>query len=520
MGIRNRERRKARQKARTERGRAQSGRSAAGGETDSARGLFNGGRPAYGTLPEIVDQLIGAAVNARLREDADQFTNCVQALVGVPQEARGRQVVNRCLLAWFDRVVEAAWQRGWQPVDVHRIVGRRASARHARLAVDAMAAEMRRYAAATVDERWQAQLRGLGATVWWERDEEWLDRWGHRESLDRSQTLADAVELLAVVHSLPPLESLCPPPGSARRDTTSGAASGGRTTAGDRSSSGARASSSSSGARAASGGRRASGAGRSTGTATGATDAGPTSVGATAAGGSDRRMLDRVRALLAKAESTEFAEEAEALTAKAQQLMARHSIDEALLAAGQGARETPAGRRVGIDNPYEIAKASLLDVVSDANRCRTVWSKSLGFATVIGFEPDLDAVELLYTSLLVQATTAMMRAGSRQDGAGRSRTRSFRQSFLASFATRIGQRLSAASEQAHAEAAAETGDGRLLPVLAARTDSVREATESMFPQIVAQAVRATDPEGWASGRAAADLATLHTRDEVTADRSG
>ncbi|NEA40757.1 DUF2786 domain-containing protein, partial [Streptomyces sp. SID11385] len=42
------------------------------------------------------------------------------------------------------------------------------------------------------------------------------------------------------------------------------------------------------------------------------------------------RMLTRIRALLAKAEATGFPEEAEALTTKAQELMARHSIDEAL----------------------------------------------------------------------------------------------------------------------------------------------------------------------------------------------
>ena len=49
-------------------------------------------------------------------------------------------------------------------------------------------------------------------------------------------------------------------------------------------------------------------------------------------------MLDKVRALLAKAESTEFPEEAGALTSRAQQLMARYSIDHALLAAQTGSR--------------------------------------------------------------------------------------------------------------------------------------------------------------------------------------
>jgi hypothetical protein len=41
----------------------------------------------------------------------------------------------------------------------------------------------------------------------------------------------------------------------------------------------------------------------------------------------DQRMLDRVRALLAKAESTDFPQEADAFTARAQELMARHRID-------------------------------------------------------------------------------------------------------------------------------------------------------------------------------------------------
>ncbi|SCF93886.1 Protein of unknown function, partial [Streptomyces sp. Ncost-T6T-2b] len=55
------------------------------------------------------------------------------------------------------------------------------------------------------------------------------------------------------------------------------------------------------------------------------------------------RMLTRIRALLAKAEATGFPEEAEALTTKAQELMARHTIDEALLAARTQSRDDPGG---------------------------------------------------------------------------------------------------------------------------------------------------------------------------------
>lgn len=167
----------------------------------------------------------------------------------------------------------------------------------------------------------------------------------------------------------------------------------------------------------------------------------------------ESRMLPRIRALLAKAEATGFPEEAEALSAKAQELMARHSIDEALLAAGAPAADAPRACRLGVEAPYEEAKAVLLHAVADANRCRAVWNEALGFSTVVGFEPDLEAVELLYTSLLVQATTAMTKAEAAQRAKGRKRTKTFRQSFLAAYAHKTGIRLAAA-----AAAAAETAD--------------------------------------------------------------
>ena len=173
----------------------------------------------------------------------------------------------------------------------------------------------------------------------------------------------------------------------------------------------------------------------------------------------DERLLGKIRALLAKAEATEFAEEAEALSARAQELMAKYSIDHALLAAETGRRRTPGGRRIAVDNPYEAPKASLLQTVAQANRCRVVWSKELGLVTVIGFPADLDAVELLFTSLLVQANSAMLRAGAKRDAYGRSRTRAFRQSFLVSYAIRIGERLSEATGHAEQQAAAEQGRG-------------------------------------------------------------
>ena len=328
--------------------------------------------------------------------------------------------------------------------------------------VDLIAGEMSGYAAAAVDERWAAQLRVLEATVWWDREDHYVRMWGEREAVDRSAVIGCALDVLCLLDTLPEIPKLLPLPGAARPGNRETAVRGGRP--------------------------------------------------------GEQRMLDRVRALLAKAESTTFPEEAEAFTAKAQELMARHSIDEALLAARTGSRDEPAGRRVGIDNPYEAPKVLLLDAVAEANRCRSVWSKQFGFVTVLGYSSDLDAVELLYTSLLVQATAAMVKAGSRRDWSGRSSTRSFRQSFLTAYAHRIGERLAAATQDASREATEQAGRDRLLPVLAARDDAVHEAVETLFPGLSTHSVAVRNLEGWASGMAAADRASLHAGRTVAGPR--
>ncbi|MGW4020811.1 DUF2786 domain-containing protein [Streptomyces sp. NPDC005009] len=218
----------------------------------------------------------------------------------------------------------------------------------------------------------------------------------------------------------------------------------------------------------------------------------------------ESRVLGRIRALLAKAEATGFPDEAEALSAKAQELMARHSVDEALLAAREPSAATPGACRIGVEPPYEQAKAVLLDAVAGANHCRAVWNEPLGFSTVVGFASDLEAVELLYTSLLVQATTAMTRAEAAQRAGGRKRTKTFRQSFLAAYAHRVGTRLAAVAET-------QVSDD-LLPVLASRAVAVTERTDRLFPETTTTRLRGvSDAAGWEEGARAADDAQVRAR---------
>src|ERR1700721_1050685 len=78
-------------------------------------------------------------------------------------------------------------------------------------------------------------------------------------------------------------------------------------------------------------------------------------------------LLDRVRKLLAKAEAEGVTPpEAEALTAKAAELMARYGIDRARLAAARPDTDRPGSRVIDIDNPWGHA--------SMCSATRRIWS--------------------------------------------------------------------------------------------------------------------------------------------------
>ncbi|WP_416954296.1 DUF2786 domain-containing protein [Nocardioides sp. T5] len=219
--------------------------------------------------------------------------------------------------------------------------------------------------------------------------------------------------------------------------------------------------------------------------------------------GPEHPKLARVRALLAKAESTEFDEEAETLSAKAQELISRYALDRLLEEGPARGHSDLQVRRLWLDRPYVRAKTLLVSAVASANRCRAAGADQLGFSVVIGSAADLDAVELLVTSLLVQADAAMLRHGRRTSASGTTRTKSFRQAFLTAYALRIADRL----ERANAEAARAAG-ADLLPVLRSQEAKVAEEFLRLVPHSVGRSTTVSNSEGWTAGLAAADLAQL------------
>ncbi|ANS79460.1 hypothetical protein SGUI_2064 [Serinicoccus hydrothermalis] len=377
----------------------------------------------------------------------------------------------RARCAQLAEMLGELWRRGWEPADLHGWASRQRHGLFVAVLDDAMAADLAAHARVTVEERWFDQLAEIGAGVWWDRGTDHLsararDDPGGWVVVDRTATV-----LLQLLRLLPALEQIAAPPGEAREQATS------------------------------------------------ASDV-------------DQKLLTKVRLLLAKAESTDFEEEADTFTAAAQKLMARHSIDRAMMDAAERVEERAQGRggptatRLGVDRPYDRPKFVLLASIAEANRCRAVWNQGIGRATVVGFPVDLRAVELLYASLLVQATSAMQAEGPRRSAHGGSRTRSFRSSFLTGFAYRVGERLEQAAEEEKGEAAgsleshvtgtSRDGDTGARPgvalVLARRERKVDAAVTERFPHLGTVRSRATwDGEGYRSGRAAAERAHLGDR---------
>ncbi len=85
-------------------------------------------------------------------------------------------------------------------------------------------------------------------------------------------------------------------------------------------------------------------------------------------------QMDRIRRLLAKAESTTYPEEAEALLGKVAELASKFSLTDAEIWAGTSSsgRDSPIHRSISIPGPYAARKASLVGAVAESQGCKAV----------------------------------------------------------------------------------------------------------------------------------------------------
>lgn len=205
--------------------------------------------------------------------------------------------------------------------------------------------------------------------------------------------------------------------------------------------------------------------------------------------------LATIRGLLAKAEATEFPAEAEAFTAKAAELMSRYAIDEAAVWAADRSSGSPTDRMINLHRPYLAQKAVLVAEVAAVFGCQAIRmmvgaSSPTELVSVVGYGSDLDVVEAMVTSLLVQAATAMV--VDQPSGLTSSGAASFRRSHLMGFIETATSRLKEQhrSSIAEREAQRRTGAGpsgeaspSMAVVLADRGAEVTSEFRRRFPHI-------------------------------------
>jgi hypothetical protein len=220
-------------------------------------------------------------------------------------------------------------------------------------------------------------------------------------------------------------------------------------------------------------------------------------------------MLDKVRKLLAKAEDPACtAEEAAAFTDKAAELIAKYGVDRALLAARDPATDAVADRVVEIVPPYARDKVNLLTGVAAALRCRSVLRQDGGRVLPVhmfGFGSDLERVELLFTSLLVQAAYGMAAAVA----PAHENLAAFRRSWLTGFSGTVTYRLRETEQRAAAGPRDEPVPGSSVAlVLADRSDRVRRRVAEVYPRLEPIGRRRLTGSGLRDGMAAGRRADL------------
>lgn len=204
---------------------------------------------------------------------------------------------------------------------------------------------------------------------------------------------------------------------------------------------------------------------------------------------SDTKWLNRIRALLAKAEDPAATpEEAETFLAKATELIAKFGIDQALLAAKEPERDHVGDRIVVVHAPYARHTIRFLNAIAEALGVRGIRRRSTAKGTeelhLFGMKSDLARVDLLFTSLLVQSANAMAYAFDRDQKAW-GNSRKWKSDFIEGFTSVVRQRLTEAEQRAQRQAQQERTDGgpSVALVLVSRMEMVDRRVGEVYANL-------------------------------------
>lgn len=221
--------------------------------------------------------------------------------------------------------------------------------------------------------------------------------------------------------------------------------------------------------------------------------------------------LRKIQSLLAYAsdDSTPYDAEKQSAMELAEKLMARYGVEQAHLAAAGAIIDEIEWRKVILDSPYSVDRAHLLHCIATPLRCKAIRFRGAGYAMVVGYRSDLDRVEMLYTNLLVQAFSQLIRLRP-DDTAFRTgeSTTAYRKSWLSGFSNAVFARLTEAETRAVQDnpGGVDSAPGTAL-VLRDRNAEVDRFYLDAFPNRI-KSIRRLNGSGHRAGHVAGQRADL------------
>jgi|SRR5581483_272853 len=238
------------------------------------------------------------------------------------------------------------------------------------------------------------------------------------------------------------------------------------------------------------------------------------------------KMMEKIRKLLAQAEAFGVTEaEAQVFNARAAELMARHGIEQHMLAAAAAAAAQalqPAAAIRRVDAPFPHQKKDMLVWVADAMRLHPVIHRDppppelagkyryVLSVELFGAPADIDRCFMLFNSLLAQATRLI------RDELGPGRGSAYKQSWLNGFAARVAALVRDAEATAvrrydDQAALAPGGNPGAALVLREWDDRVAEFRASLYPKLGTAKARKSSGNGFGAGYAAGAKADITSR---------
>lgn len=221
------------------------------------------------------------------------------------------------------------------------------------------------------------------------------------------------------------------------------------------------------------------------------------------------KWLEIVRKLLAKAEDPACSlAEAEAINDKVTQLIAKHSIDEAMLKASNNVKEEIISITVHVPDPYEKAKGTLLGRIAATFNCMRISLTEKNKYKLIGHMSDVEKVYMLYLSLNMQMQGQLVQAQVHKPAYEHGKT--FNASFVTGYVVSASDKVKIAYASAMKDVKdSSTGNGMEL-VLKNRKEQVLSKVHEEFPRLTfgRTALSSNSQSGYGHGKAAGQRADV------------